>query len=204
MLTSEELAIKQHFMTVEEVIYLRYLTLLLDKNPIIVNIGAGAGTSALAMWEGRPDAMIYTIDIYDMGYPEGCLEHERKSLQEAELWGNTEIRTSFYNKSIIAITSKETHDRYKHFQIHGNSRDVGKIWIDYPVDMVMVDGDHSYESCKGDIEAWLPRFKKEGHRIIAFHDYGHTSFPGVQKAVIETLPMVRSIGVMNTLVGYWL
>jgi len=49
--------------TVGDVDTLYTLVEMLPENPIIVNIGACFGTSALAMLEARPDAFIFSIDI---------------------------------------------------------------------------------------------------------------------------------------------
>ena len=51
------------------------------------------------------------------------------------------------------------------------------------LDLVFIDGDHSYEGCKADIEAWLPKLRSGG--VLAGHDYGHKRFPGVKQAVDE-------------------
>lgn len=53
---------------------------------------------------------------------------------------------------------------------------------DKSVDMVFIDGDHSYEGCKRDIEAWLPKARK----IICGHDYSN-NWPGVIRAVDENI-----------------
>lgn len=47
---------------------------------------------------------------------------------------------------------------------------------------VLIDGDHRYEACKADIEAWMPKVKPGGW--IAGHDYTD-KFPGVVRAVDE-------------------
>lgn len=62
---------------------------------------------------------------------------------------------------------------------HGKSTDIAKEF-DKKVDMVFIDGDHSYESVKADIESWLPKCKK----IMCGHDYS-LNYPGVIKAVNE-------------------
>lgn len=49
-----------------------------------------------------------------------------------------------------------------------------------PVDMVFIDGDHSYESVRRDIDLYLPKAKK----MICGHDYA--GWPGVIQAVNET------------------
>jgi predicted O-methyltransferase YrrM len=53
------------------------------------------------------------------------------------------------------------------------------------LDFVFIDAGHSYEEVKKDIQAWLPKVKKGG--VLAGHDYSK-SFPGVVKAVRESLP----------------
>ena len=50
------------------------------------------------------------------------------------------------------------------------------------INVLFIDGDHSYEGCKRDIEAWLPHMKKNG--VILFHDCDESS-PGVVQAVAE-------------------
>jgi len=51
-------------------------------------------------------------------------------------------------------------------------------------DFIFIDGDHSYDSCKEDINMWLPKIKQGG--IIAGHDYLEACFMGVVNAVNET------------------
>jgi hypothetical protein len=47
----------------------------------------------------------------------------------------------------------------------------------------MIDGDHSYEAVKADIQAWLPKMKRGG--VISGDDY---MWPGVKKAAEEAFP----------------
>jgi len=56
---------------------------------------------------------------------------------------------------------------------------------DHSLDFVFIDADHSYEGCKADIQAWLPKLKPSG--FISGHDYDNTDFPcfGVKQAVDE-------------------
>ena len=55
------------------------------------------------------------------------------------------------------------------------------------VDMVFIDGDHTYLSVKADIIHWLPVAKV----LICGHDYGHPDHPGVKHAVDKLLDDVQ-------------
>ena len=52
---------------------------------------------------------------------------------------------------------------------------------DASLDFVFIDGDHSYEGCKRDIMAWMPKVKPGGW--LMGHDY--TIRPGIKRAVDE-------------------
>jgi predicted O-methyltransferase YrrM len=119
-------------------------------DPVVINIGAGGGTSGILFMEIFKDkGYLYTIDVQDESSPFGCLEGERAVFESAGL----------------------DHLAGKHwFQIHGDSKEVGKSWEGPKVDFVFVDGDHSYEGCVGDILMWWPHLKENG--LIAIHDYG--------------------------------
>lgn len=60
------------------------------------------------------------------------------------------------------------------------SVEAARFMIDGSVDFLMLDGDHSYEAVKADLEAWMPKMKVGG--IISGDDY---TWPGVEQAVIE-------------------
>lgn len=66
--------------------------------------------------------------------------------------------------------------------IHEDSPDIGNRWIDPLIDVLFIDGDHTYEGCKADIDAWYPHMAKDG--VMLFHDCDATS-PGVVQAVEE-------------------
>lgn len=59
-------------------------------------------------------------------------------------------------------------------------------------DFIFIDGDHSYESVKQDIEMWLPKLKEDG--VLAGDDYKGGRFSKyVQRALKETLGEVNHI-----------
>ncbi len=64
----------------------------------------------------------------------------------------------------------------------GRSKDVSASWH-RPIDLLFIDGDHSYEGCSTDLKAWL-RFVRPGG-WVAFHD---SSEEGVAQAISECFP----------------
>ena len=72
--------------------------------------------------------------------------------------------------------------------IRNTSVDAAKLYENNSLDFVFIDADHSYESVREDIDAWLPKIKKGG--IISGHDYSE-HWPGVVKAVDETFNEIK-------------
>jgi hypothetical protein len=62
----------------------------------------------------------------------------------------------------------------------------------WPIAAVYIDGDHSYEACKADIERWIPWVVDDG--LIFFHDYGTPHTPGVVRAVDEFMKEYEYLG----------
>lgn len=179
MITAADVQRSFHYLYPAELPALQSLVLSLPANPLVVNIGAGAGTSGLAIMESRPDVYLVTIDITNESSPFGCLEGERQVMREAGYGDLLDVRWR---------------------QIHDDSKKVGAYWpiTDLPdPDLVFIDGDHSYEGCKGDIEAWMPHLKVGG--IMVVHDFLKEGieadpdgphpmpWPGVDQAVMELL-----------------
>ena len=54
---------------------------------------------------------------------------------------------------------------------------------DDSLDFVFIDGDHSYEGVKADIQAWYPKVKEKSW--ISGHDWGKLNKGNVEKAVRE-------------------
>jgi predicted O-methyltransferase YrrM len=64
------------------------------------------------------------------------------------------------------------------------SQDVGRAWEGGPVDLLFIDGDHSYEGCREDWEVWHPHVPPGG--VVAFHDArGPSGSAGPTRVVAE-------------------
>lgn len=87
-----------------------------------------------------------------------------------------------YRKNAERVAT-ETGSRAKVLPL--SSRDAANIVPDASLDFVFIDADHSYEGCKADIDAWLPKVKPGG--LLSGHDYGNKDFEdfGVTRAVDE-------------------
>jgi predicted O-methyltransferase YrrM len=155
-----ELAKAFGYMTEGEVKLLQSCVISINKEePVLVNIGAGAGTSSLAMREVAPKASLYSVDK-SPGGPLGGLEGERNAFKDAHL-------------------------SYP-IQILGDSEDAAKYYannIGLEIDLIFIDDGHMESDVIRDIASWIPRLKRYG--AIIFHDYGAERWPDVKKVVDE-------------------
>jgi predicted O-methyltransferase YrrM len=160
--------IPSHLTTTEKLLLCK-LALGLPSGCVIVEIGSylGASSAFLAFAAQLSQHRLYCVDTWrndNMG------ECERDTFDEFRR--NT---SSFAN--IVE-------------PLRGYSADVGSQFSD-EIDLLFVDGDHSYDGCLQDIRVWLPRVKGGG--MVAFHDYKW--WDGVRRAVDEEVrPRELSIG----------
>lgn len=83
--------------------------------------------------------------------------------------------------------------------IIADSRTAAARWDGRPIRLLFIDGDHSYEAVKADLEAWLPLVISGGY--VVFDDV-HEKYPGVQRVLAEataddgTLKRLLGIGKM--------
>jgi len=75
----------------------------------------------------------------------------------------------------------------KFFQ--ADSRSFSRTWNE-AIDVLFIDGDHSYIGCRTDIELWYPFMGNNG--VMLFHD-GDTTSPGVVWAVAEFVDTHRGV-----------
>lgn len=82
----------------------------------------------------------------------------------------------------------------------GRSVDVAKEFNQL-IDFLFIDGDHSYEGVKADVDAWFPKLNDGA--LVIFHDIGWAE--GVQKVVREEVsPNARKEGYLSNLYWAWL
>ncbi len=106
---------------------------------LIVEIGCHMGRSTKMLALSSPKSKIVTIDSFSFG----DIKRIKKAFREA---------------------TKDLDIKF----IRGRSEEVGKIWSE-PIDLLFIDGGHSYDQVRKDIELFVP-YVKPGSFVL-FHDY---------------------------------
>jgi predicted O-methyltransferase YrrM len=111
----------------------------------VLEIGTdNGGTLYLLAWASAPDARILSVDVREFG---------RLRRQLYRSFGRRRQRIEVYRGDSQLPTTRTAIERY--FR--------GK-----PLDLLFIDGDHSYESVRRDYELYAPLVRNGG--TIAFHD----------------------------------
>lgn len=152
MASKEEFLQNNPYFQQGEKAFLQHLILSLPKNPLVLEIGTFRGWSAITMALARKDIRIITLDNLE-GIPE-----------ENFHISSFEIITNFKNNNV---------ERQITF-IKSSSQDFN---INKKLDLIFIDGDHSFNGVKHDFKKFLPFVKEKG--IVVFHDYRQE--PGVTK-----------------------
>ena len=146
---------------------LAYLASQVPDNGVIVEIGSYRGRSAAYMAAAlKPDSniKIFCIDLWANANQEKFVS----TANDLEMLKNYLVSLDLY-KFITTIRS--------------DSIEASKDWK-LPIDLLFIDGNHSYEGVSGDYQAWYPHVKRGG--VIAFHDYHEINWQGVRTFVDET------------------
>ena len=167
-----------------ELTLLLELVKMLPKDPLVVNIGAGVGTSGVAILEARTDSFLVTVDLHEKVRPEGALGNERVQMKRSKFM---QRRAEICSDS--ALAGKSWFDNKN------------EPWWRRKVDMVFHDAAHDETGVAAEIEAWIPRVRARG--IIAVHDYTSEYWGGVVKTVDKLLgPNYKFIDHADTLIAF--
>lgn len=150
-------------MTPQERLLLYRLGLQQPPGAVLLEIGSYLGASACflaaAATEIGGEAKVHCIDTWqNQGMSEGL----------RNTWTAFQENTRPYSSLIVPHC--------------GLSVDVSKTFTE-KIDLLFVDGDHSYEGCRADMLAWLPHLKPGG--TVVMHDYAWAE--GVQRVVKEII-----------------
>ena len=138
---------------------------ILDKVDRGAEVGVWRGGNAASMLKFFPTLYLYLIDTYnDDGLPTALsskLTAAQAYLQARKAVAPYADRCEWMIRPSVEAAANT---------------------VDGLLDFVFIDADHSYESVKQDIEAWLPKVRSGG--ILAGHDYS-IHHKGVKRAVQE-------------------
>lgn len=140
---------------------------------VIVEIGSYLGSSAAVMAAGAR-AKCISIHCVDTWQNDAMSEGPRDTYAEFRR------NTLAFDDIIVPL--------------RGRAKEVAD-GFDLSIDLLLVDGDHSYEGCKRDLVKWLPKVKAGG--LVILHDLGWAE--GIQRAAEEEL-VPRTAG---TLEQFW-
>jgi len=154
----------------DEAKYLYDLVASLD-NPYCVEIGRMEGGSVLLITYAG--GRVFSLDL-----------HISKTVAQGR-----GAHFDAYLKEVLNLVGLKDRAQI----IVANSQKYDTSEFSNKVDILFIDGDHSYEGVKKDYENWVDTVKPSGH--ILFHDAcrtrgGATLVPGVKKFV-DTVPLKR-------------
>lgn len=162
------------YMTLAEIAYLKDIA----RGKRILEIGTFDGGSA-ALMLGAGALKVTTIDLFN---PD-ALQNEDSRAEYQRKFQQYEISEEKTRANLIEYANCNL--------IVGESKEIVPCLKDGEYDMVLIDGDHSYEGVKADCANTLLKLKKNG--LILFHD-NNQKFPGVMKALQEvTLPKIAQV-----------
>ena len=132
-----------------------------------LEIGSYAGQSAEIFLKSEKVETLFCVDAWTNGYDD----------------------KDGASSSDMILVEKAFDSRMEPFdnmtKIKGWSYDVVSQFDDESLDVVYIDGTHTYDGVKRDIELYLPKVKKEG--LICGHDYNTSPWEEVTEAIIEVL-----------------
>jgi len=139
----------------------------------VVELGVYEGSSAVVLCRVLgPDAQLHLVDPFLAG---------GWALRDG--WGATPAATKL---AVWRASRQGGPDVHWHV---ARSQDVGRVWHGGPVDLLFIDGDHSYDGCRADWNAWHEHVSDHG--AVVFHDArdgasGGGGVPGPTRVVDET------------------
>jgi predicted O-methyltransferase YrrM len=166
------------WLTVDEAITLYELAKgLTEPKPRAVEIGSWQGKSTICIARGlrdKPQTMLTCIDPFDAsGDNESSDEYGNRA---TDLGGP--LRRAFEEnlkaadvRDIVDVRPGLSHEHAASFK--------------EPIDLLFLDGNHSYESVRRDFEEWAPKIRAGG--FLAMHDVVHPVHTGPRQVVDECI-----------------
>ena len=164
------------WLTVDEAIALFELSRALpNENPLAVEIGSWQGKSSVCLASGlsgkfRP--RLCCIDPFDATGDDASAGTYDARAQNLD----TGLRGTF------EANLRDAGLRHVVDVRQGTSHQHASGWRE-PIDLLFLDGDHSYEAVKQDVLDWAPKVRQGGY--LALHDVVHAKHDGPRRVVEE-------------------
>ena len=129
------------------------------KDTVMVEVGCHRGVSTELF--AQCCAKVYAIDPWDL-----ATTYTESSFSLTQSAAHTEFMSR--------LKDYDNVETIKDFSENASGR-----FDDESIDMVYIDGDHSFEACTIDLQSWIPKVKKGG--IVSGHDGKQHS--GVRRAI---------------------
>lgn len=123
---------------------------------LIVEVGSLYGASTAVLAAAQPDALVVAIDPFLWSPLSGVAASAERLIDNVRAAGC---------RNVVVIPS--------------DSHEQGRHWC-APIDLLFVDGDHSYEGCRADLANFGPFAA-----VVCCHDIGNLHWHGVERAVRE-------------------
>jgi SAM-dependent methyltransferase len=149
------------------------------KDKTVLEIGSWLGRSTKAL--AATARQVYAVDHW-RGSKDDATEMEAKDI---DVWVEFNHNLSKEINAAKVLPVSRGHEEIGPTMTHFDSVTQDTCPI-APVDMVFIDGDHSYEAAKRDIENALKMLKPDG--LLCGHDFNPGAHPGVVQAVKELVP----------------
>lgn len=149
----------------------------------VLEVGSYKGRSTI--WMARVAQSVFAVDTWDgrcTPTPQDTLPEFLANLQKY----NVADKVTAGGGTLAMVRKGQTqHPTLGEFE----NPDFG------PFDLIFIDGDHSEEGVKADIEESLSLLAPGG--LMAFHDYARPTDPGVQAAVDELVFIKQSASIVD-------
>lgn len=141
----------------------------------IAEIGVAFGFHAKSILDALPTIKYFGIDPYKAGYDDADIF----SSGIGEMFGEPDPQKGMDRLAIAVAKSLEPFGERARL-IREEGKKAASLFSDAYFDLIFVDGDHTYDGVRADIEAWWPKLKPGA--VMCGDDYSKARF-GVKKAV---------------------
>ena len=149
------------FLTAGDVAYLFNLAAGLPSGARYLEVGSWLGLSSIVVANGLLANMNLQARIYCVDTWRGSAEHQ----------GMPEVALDDLHSQCVRNIKDAQVDCFIEL-IRGESGEVARTWRDEPLDLVFIDGDHSFTGCMRDLRSWHRLLKPSGRLL------GHDATPG--------------------------